>query len=126
MTLRPLALAVLLLAGCGGGSSSLTTTGRVAATGPVSAQVARTDMTDSLTFQPNVVDAKVGSLTLTVENAGVLPHNLVFEAAGLGRTGTVQGHSTATLRVVFGKAGTYTFVCTFHSRMRGEVVVASR
>ena len=120
------ALAVLLLlAGCSGSSSKgLKVTGTVTATGPATAQTASLDMTDDLTFDPNVVNAKVGSLTLAIANAGQVPHNLVFSDKGLGATDTVKGHATATLALRFTKAGTYRFSCTFHSGMDGQVVVA--
>lgn len=123
------AVLVLSLAACGGGSSSddgdgLEITGTVKATGAPSAQVARIDMTDELTFQPNSVAAAVGSLALTVRNAGQVPHNLVFQDSALGKTGTVKGKSTATLTVPLLKAGTYRFTCTFHRGMDGQVVVS--
>jgi plastocyanin len=117
--------AVLLVAACGGGSSgsAFTVTGTVTASGAPDAQRASREMRDDLSFVPNVVDAKSGTLTLAVTNAGGVPHNLVFDDGSLGKTGTVKGHGTATLSVHFGKAGTYTFVCTFHSGMDGKVVV---
>jgi plastocyanin len=121
------AAALLLLAGCGGsgtsGTSDLKVTGTVTASGAAAAQTVRLDMTDSLTFTPNVVQAKVGSLALTVENAGTIPHNLVFDDGALGHTGTVKGHATATLTVPLAKAGTFRFTCTFHSGMDGKIVV---
>ncbi|MDP9181671.1 MAG: cupredoxin domain-containing protein [Actinomycetota bacterium] len=118
--------AVLLATACGGGSSSgsdVTVTGTVTAEGAPDAQRVSLDMTDSLTFVPNVIDAKAGSLTMTVKNAGDVPHNLVFDDSSLGKTGTVKGRGTATLTVRLAKAGTYRFVCTFHSGMDGKVVV---
>lgn len=119
--------ALLLLAGCGssgkGGSSGLTVTGTVTASGAPGAQTARLQMTDGLQFTPNVVLARVGSLALTVENSGSIPHNLVFDDASLGKTDTVKGHGTATLTLPLTKAGTFRFTCTFHSGMDGKIVV---
>ena len=120
--------ALLLVAGCGGGGGGgskgdLKVTGTVTATGDPSAQTATLDMTDDLTFVPNVVNAKVGNLNLAVQNAGRVPHNLVFDDGSLGKTDTVRGHATATLSVKLAKAGTYRFTCTFHSGMDGQVVV---
>jgi plastocyanin len=119
--------ALLLLTGCGSsgkaGTSGFKVTGTVTASGAPGAHKARLDMTDGLQFSPNVVQAKVGSLELTVENAGSIPHNLVFDDAGLGKTDTVKGHSTATLTVPLTKAGTFRFTCTFHSGMDGKIVV---
>jgi plastocyanin len=118
---------LLLVAACGGGSSSgsdLKVTGTVTASGVPSAQTVSLDMEDDLTFVPNVIDAKAGALTISVENAGRIPHNLKFEDRSIGGTGTINGGATGTLSVRFTKAGTYTFVCTFHSGMDGKVVVS--
>jgi plastocyanin len=123
---RRTALVVAALAvGCGSGGTQLRVTGTVTATGPASAQQAALAMKDDLSFVPNVVNAKVGTVTLALDNAGVIPHNLVFDKSSVGRTDTVPGHSTATLKVVFTQAGTYTFRCTLHSGMKGKVVVSS-
>jgi plastocyanin len=80
-------------------------------------------MTDKLQFVPNRLQAAVGTLTLAVRNEGRIPHNLVFDTAGLGSLGRVDGGRDATLRVRFTKAGTYRFECTFHPGMNGQVVV---
>lgn len=116
---------VLLLAGCGSGGSSseLKVTGTVTASGAPGAQTASLDMTDALTFVPNVVQAKVGTLTLTSENAGVVPHNLVFDDTALGGTETIKAHATATLTLKLTKPGTFRFTCTFHPGMDGQLVV---
>jgi plastocyanin len=123
-----LAVAGLLLSGCGGGKGSsgseLKVTGTVTASGTGQQQKASITMTDDLTFSPNVVKATVGSLALTVENVGRIPHNLVFSDGSKGALPTVKGKGTATLTVPFGKAGTYRFTCTFHSGMDGQVVVS--
>jgi plastocyanin len=118
-------MAAVLIALTGACSSgSFHQTGHVTATGPANAQTATIDTKDNLSFDPNLVDAKVGTLTLTIRNLGQVPHNLVFSLPGLGQTSTVQGRSTATLTVTFTKAGTYAFVCTFHSNMTGKVDVS--
>ena len=122
------AVALVLLAGCGGSSGGsgdgLKVTGTVTAAGAPSAQTASLQMTDRLTFTPNVVQAKVGALALSVENAGAIPHNLVFSDSSLGKTDTVKGHATATLSVALRKPGTFRFTCTFHSGMDGQLVVS--
>lgn len=63
-------------------------------------------------------------MTFAVKNLGNVPHNLTFDDASLGKTGTVDGGASEQLKVVFPKAGTYPFVCTFHSGMDGKVVVS--
>ncbi len=122
-TLTAVAVAALL-AGCGGGSSKGKDTGSVLAEGPPAAQTVTVGMHDTLTFAPSTVDAKVGSLTITVTNTGQVPHNLTFDDGALGRTKTVDGKQSVPLKVVFDKAGTFTFTCTFHSGMTGKVVVS--
>lgn len=123
--MRRAALVLMALAvGCSGSGTAIRVTGTVTATGPVTAQQAALAMKDDLTFVPNVVRAKVGTLTLTIDNAGRIPHNLTFDKSSFGHTDTVSGRSTATLKVVFDKAGTFTFTCTFHSGMDGKVVVS--
>lgn len=109
--------------GGGGGGKDLKVTGTVDASGSGDAQSATVDMTDELTFQPNEVKAKVGTLALTAKNVGQIPHNLVFNDAALGKTDTIDGKASATLKVRLDKAGTYRFTCTFHSGMDGQVVV---
>ena len=112
---------LLLLTACGGGgSTSVKENGTVAATGGA----ATVKGGDTLKFAPNVVDAKVGKLALTFVNGGQVPHNLVFDDTGLGKTATVDGGAKQTLDVTFDKAGSYTFMCTFHPGMTGKVVVS--
>ena len=120
------ALPLLLLVGCGGSNSgSASPAGAsVTALGPATAQTVTIDSNDSLKFDPTTVNAKVGKLTLTNTNIGRIPHNLVFDDASLGKTQTVSGGKSENLVLTFNKAGTFTFVCTFHEGMVGKIVVA--
>jgi len=114
----------LLLSACGGGGDgSFKSTGTVDAQGTGQQQTVSITMTDDLTFVPNVINAKVGTLALTAKNVGRVPHDLVFKDSSKGQLSMVKGHATGTLTVPFAKAGTYRFTCTFHSGMDGEVVV---
>ena len=120
---------LVLVAGCSGGSSgtdpgAVADLGTTTAAGSPSAQTAEVDGKDTLKFGPNIVDAKVGALALTFRNAGQVPHNLVFDDAGLGKTGTVNGGARQVLSLRFDKVGTFTFQCTFHPGMTGKVVVS--
>jgi plastocyanin len=128
-TLTTLAAASLLLAGCGGGSASSKpadggSSSAVTTEGAPDAQTATIAMNDNLRFAPTELAAKVGTVTFTVKNVGQVPHNLHFEDQSLGKTGTIDGGGSEPLKVVFTKAGTYTFRCTFHSGMDGKVVVS--
>jgi plastocyanin len=120
-----LLVASVLLTGCGGDDKGgdLKVTGSVDAQGAGGQQTVAIDMTDDLTFVPNVIRAKVGTLALTAKNVGRIPHNLQFADASKGKLSTVKGRATGTLTVTFDTAGTYRFTCTFHHGMDGEVVV---
>ena len=118
---KRLLLIVLLVASCQ--TSPPKDTGSVTTSGPAGSQVVRLEMTSALTFVPNHVRARVGQVTITAANTGQVPHNLVFDDASIGKTGTVAGKTSANLTVTFARAGTYTFQCTFHPRMAGTVAV---
>jgi plastocyanin len=125
--MRPLLLvlpALALLAGCGGSSSPSGGTGVGTATGPADDQAFTIRGTDRLQFDPQTVDAKVGTLTLTLHNGGV-PHDLKFADPSLPSIPVVSGDRTASATLHFTRPGTYTFVCTIHAGMTGKVVVSS-
>jgi plastocyanin len=119
--------AATLLAGCGSGKSSTPDAGGssvVTTDGAPDAQTATIGQNDKLKFSPSELAAKVGTVTFDVKNLGQIPHNLHFDDAALGKTDTIDGGEAKSLKVVFTKAGTYTFMCTFHSGMTGKVVVS--
>ena len=120
--LAALVLVPLLVVGCT--SSKAKSTGSVSTTGDAAAQSAAVDLTASLSFVPNSSVAKVGTVNFTVDNTGQVPHNMEFDDKALGKTKTVDGKTSAVLKVVFDKAGTFTFRCTFHPGMTGKVVVS--
>ena len=124
-----LVLPLLAVTACGGSSGTgaaapVKDEGTVVAAGAATAQTAEVDGQDTLKFKPNVVTAKVGVLTLTMRNAGQVPHNLEFDMTSLGSIGTVGGGQAKDVKVSFDKPGTYTFQCTFHPGMVGKVVVS--
>lgn len=115
---------LLAMAACGGGSHAAPQgVGTAAASGPATAQTFTIHGTDRDQFAPGTVTAKVGSLTLTLQNGGV-PHNLTFSDAGLTSIGTVSGSATKSTTLTFDKPGTYTFECTIHPGMRGKLIVS--
>ncbi len=117
-------LAPLLLAGCGGSDDKAGAgQGAVSTTGPA-AQTATIGMNDKLAFVPTTVLAKTGTVTLTVDNLGGVPHNLAFSDEAIGKTGTIAGKRQEPLRLTFARTGTFTFECTFHPGMTGKVVVS--
>lgn len=130
MTVRPrlaplLLLPALALAACGGGSDSAqpSTAGAVTAAGPPSAQIATVVAGTNLKFSPETVQAKTGTLALTMTISGGVPHNLVFGDRGVGADIPTTPSGSATSTYTFSKPGTYSFECTIHSGMVGQVVV---
>jgi len=127
VTARPLAalllLPALVLAGCGGGGTAADTAGAVTAAGPPDAQTATVIGNTRLKFVPETVQAKVGALALTMTIQGGVPHNLVFDQAGLGTPIPTIPSGSSTQTYTFTKSGTYSFVCTIHSGMIGQVIV---
>jgi plastocyanin len=119
-----LLLAVLTLAACGGGGGSQrAATTVVQADGPAGAQTATVVSNDRLRYDPGIVQARVGTLTLTHRNGGSVPHDLVFQDTSLGAIGTVTGGQEKAVTLTLPEPGTYEFVCTFHSGQTGKVVV---
>lgn len=119
-----LSLIPLLAVGCSTHKADTGGGGSASTQGAPGAQTVTVNMTDALEFTPATIAAKVGTVTVKVANTGAIPHNLHFDQGSLGKTGTVDGKSAEDLKVVFDKAGTFTFVCTFHSGMTGKVVVS--
>jgi plastocyanin len=117
-------LACVLVAGCGGESDSEPAAGTGTGTtqGPATAQTFTIRGTDADAFEPATVEAKVGTLTLTLKNGGV-PHNLVFEDKALPGIAAVSGAASRSAVLTFRQSGTYRFVCTIHPGMAGKVVV---
>jgi plastocyanin len=111
----PVLAVAAVVAGCGGsgyGSS---------AGQPAAAQSAETakklvDMTDS-TFAPKTIDAKVGD-TITFVNQDEIAHNATGEGID---SGTIAGGATFDFKAA--KAGTISYVCTFHPGMTGSINV---
>lgn len=125
-TLALLAAAAIGLTACGGaGSSSRAADTTVQAEGPADAQTATVVSNDRLRYDPGIVEAEVGTLTLTHRNSGQVPHDLVFEDRSLGAIETVTGGQEKSITLTFSEPGTYEFVCTFHSGQTGKVVIGS-
>jgi plastocyanin len=118
-------LALVPTAACGSPSDQNALspgTGTGTAEGPAEAQTFLLHGNDRDQFVPATVDAKVGKLTLTLQNGGV-PHNVTFAEKALTGISAVSGSATKSTVLTFDKAGTYDFVCTIHPGMSGKVVV---
>lgn len=120
-----LLLPVLALAACGGGSGSAqpSTAGAVTASGPPSAQTATVVGGPDLKFAPETVQARTGTLALTMRIAGGVPHDLVFGDRSVGPDIPTTPSGSATGTYTFSRPGTYSFECTIHRGMVGQVVV---
>lgn len=114
--------ALALLAGCSGSREPSGSGGLGTAGGPPSAQTFTLHGNDQRQFVPQTVQAKVGTLTLTLQNGGV-PHNVTFKQSGLPGISAVSGSATKSVVLVFSTPGTYDFECTIHPGMDGKVVV---
>ena len=60
--------------------------------GAADAQTATVGMNDKLKFDPTTVNAKVGTVTLDVDELRRVPHNLDFTDEALGKTSTDRRH----------------------------------
>jgi len=111
----------VLLVSCSGSKAS---TGSATTAGAPDAQTVTVNMDNDLKFHPDTVKARVGTVTFDVVNVGTVPHDLSFEGAVSGTTGSVDGKTDKHLRVTFSKPGTFAFTCTVHPGMDGKVVVS--
>jgi plastocyanin len=123
---RLLVLLALTAAACGSPSDQNAVepgSGTGTAEGPAEAQTFLLRGNDRDQFVPATVAAKVGRLTLTLQNQGV-PHNVTFADPALPGIATVSGSATKSTVLTFRTAGTYVFTCTIHPGMAGKVVVS--
>ena len=86
------------------------------------------DTTDQFRFAPATLRAHVGTLRIALTDHGSYPHNIAFSDLH-STSATVSGdpgQRQTTFTVRFTHAGTYDFVCTFHSSagMSGRVTVS--
>ena len=83
---------------------------------------------DSFRFSPSTISAHPGTLRMTLVDDGSYPHNISFPT--LHQTSaTVSGNpgqAMTTLTLTLTHAGTYSFVCRFHSSagMKGQIKVS--
>ena len=78
----------------------------------------------SLEFEPTTVTAPPDApLTVVFTNQSDLPHNLSFNQPIGVRTADLTTGASETLNFTSPGPGTYTFVCTIHPGMDGELTV---
>lgn len=127
----PALLALLLLTACGGsgdddGATATDAPEAVTAEQGAGGQTVTVDSaSDPNRFIPERVQiAAGGDVTLTFTNSGSSPHDLVVEDVDGARTEIISGGEEETVTFPVPAAGTYSFVCTVHPGMDGELVVS--
>jgi plastocyanin len=117
--------AMMTLAACSGSSSPKPSAQTTATTEPgLGGQHITIEAHDDFRFTPSVIEANPGQLTITVINAGKVPHDLVLSTFN-AKTDTLNAGDSGTVTINIGSPGTYDFMCTFHASqgMKGRVVV---
>jgi uncharacterized cupredoxin-like copper-binding protein len=133
--LAPLALAAVLVAGCGSSSKS-SSSGGSGVQGASTSSQATSGGGDALTLSesefkitpasPTV--SHTGTITITVNNTGAVTHALTVQTpAGAVSTSDIAPGASATLTVKATKAGKYVFFCPIpghrQAGMQGTLVV---
>jgi plastocyanin len=75
-------------------------------------------------FSPKSVALKVGDSVLVTDKDAIAPHTFTISALGVDSGGMGQGD---TFRYRFARAGTFTFMCTYHNSagMNGTITVGA-
>jgi plastocyanin len=117
-------LALLLVIGVTG-FSFLGGGGSGAAAGSAQAIQVGTDAGTALQFAPKSVEASAKTkIALTFNNRATLAHNLTFQnVIGAKTSDQVPAGQSETITFTTPDPGTYTFVCTIHPGMAGQLVV---
>ncbi len=111
-----LAALTFALAACGGSGDNTPTQPPV--TYPATATVVSGASANTFT-DPSVTIAKGGTVTWTF---AARPHNVTFAAAA-GVPENVPTTTNASASRTFGTTGTFTYQCTIHPGMTGDVIV---
>ena len=116
MGLIGLLLISLLIGGCSGNSSSNSYT----PTGPSpNPPPANTVLMSGMAFSPATLTVSAGT-TVTWKNDDTMAHTSTSDT-GVWDTGNIAAGASKT--TTFPTAGTYAYHCTYHSGMKGTVVV---
>jgi plastocyanin len=108
-----LAVAIVLLAGCGAQPS--------AAAAPV--ETAEVSMPPSYRFDPPAIQVQAGT-TVTWRNSDHFTHSVSVAGGKLPFLNLPPGQSGA---ITFDQPGAYSYICTYHAQdMKGTVIVVAR
>jgi plastocyanin len=129
-TLRSIPLALLVcaaLAGCGsssnkkdsGSSPKPASTAADTGGGGSTGKAATADIKD-FTFTPETVTVAAGG-TVTWTNKDSANHNVQFDDKSVKGIANLRQDQSG--KVTFAKAGSFSYVCTYHAGMKGTVTV---
>ncbi len=116
-----IAIAALLVAGCGGYGKKSTTSATAASGGGQT----KLEM-DDFYFSPKTVKGKPGQkVTLDLKNEGSVEHNLTIADQGINKD--VGAGKTASVEVTIPQSGTVAFYCKYHKSrgMTGQLEAGS-
>ena len=116
--LLAIALAAILLAGCGGADSS----GGSSAGASAEPEPTDTIRISEYLYTPQPAAVRIGQ-KVSVVNEDDAPHTVTDKAERRAfDSGTIKGDARGS--VTFSAAGTYAYFCEFHPTMRGSVTVS--
>jgi plastocyanin len=114
LSLSLIAFTVATLAGCGGGGS-----GTASAPAAPSSHSGSTITISDFKFAPATLAARHGA-PIKVTNSDGVAHTLTADDGHSFDSGTVASGDSATIRVA--QAGRFSYHCTIHPFMKGELV----
>jgi plastocyanin len=80
---------------------------------------------NNMAFRPHTARILIGDTVTWEFNDGATEHNVTATgwATASGRNFASEDMSEGSFSVTFSRPGTYTYICTLHSNMSGQVVV---
>ena len=123
---------VALLAGCGGGDDGDEGAGETAqaTTGGGSPQTLQlqSDPSGALRFTTDSLQSNAGEVTIVMENASSVPHNIALRGGGVDEQGEIVGKGERSEVTATVEPGTYEFYCSVPGHeaagMKGELTVS--
>jgi len=111
---------VALVAACSGSAASPAPASQ-AASAPAGSAAAGAVTIQGFAFDPSSSTATVGA-KVTWTNKDDAPHTVTFDDASVTSSGNLA--KDQTFEATFSKAGTFTYKCTIHPSMTGDVTVS--
>jgi plastocyanin len=106
----------------GGGTTTTTSSPTSSHTAPASPNAGAPQITmKNFAFSPTTLNVTAGE-KVTVVNEDSVAHTVTASEGGAFDTGSIAGGKSGTFTAP-SKAGSYPFVCTFHSNMKGTLIV---